>query len=66
MARGDMPRRTLIGTGAECGFRPVDERSSPDALKPTELEFLSGTRWRLMVVPSAFNKFERGAQQFPE
>jgi hypothetical protein len=39
---------------------------SPDALKPAELELLSGPRWRLMVMPSALNQLKRMAQQFPE
>jgi len=34
---------------------------SPDALKPAELEFLSGTRWRLMVMPSALKQLKRMA-----
>jgi hypothetical protein len=37
------------------------ERHSPDALKPAELEPLSGTCWRLMVMPSALNQLERVA-----
>jgi hypothetical protein len=37
------------------------ERHSSDAPKSAELEYLSGTRWRMMVMAFAFNQFERAA-----
>jgi hypothetical protein len=34
--------------------------------KPAELEPLNGARWRMMVMPLAFNQFKRRAEYFTE
>jgi hypothetical protein len=48
-----------IRWGAKSVLREIaGERRSSDALKTAELEPLSGTRWRLMVMPSALNQCE--------
>jgi hypothetical protein len=34
--------------------------------KPAKLEPLNGARWRMMVMPLAFNQFKQGAEYFTE
>jgi hypothetical protein len=68
---GALAAHAGIGAGARRNPRPYRDHHecrqidhighSPDALKPAELELLSGTRWRLMIMPSALKQLKRMA-----